>query len=76
MWLVLSGPASVGVKGQKELHGLISIEKAEFLPWLPKPRMEPDSFRGIEIDFGFVEKVLVILHGLPVLDHKVHLLVV
>ena len=28
------------------------------------------------MDFGFVEKVLVILHGLPVLDHRVHLLVV
>ena len=38
--------------------------------------MEPVSFRGIEMDFGFGEKVLVILHRLPVLDHKVHLLVV
>ena len=26
--------------------------------------------------FGFGEKVLVIMHGLPVLDHRVHLLVV
>ena len=76
MRLVHSRPAGVGVKGQKELHGLIGIEKAEFLPGFPKLRMEPDSFRGIEMDFGFVEKVLVILHGLPVLDHKVHLLVV
>ena len=39
-------------------------------------RQPPVSFRGIEMDFGFGEKVLVILHGLPVLDHKVHLLVV
>ena len=38
--------------------------------------MEPGSFRRIKMDFRFVEKVLVILHGLPVLDHKVHLLVV
>ena len=38
--------------------------------------MEPDSFRGIEMDFGFGEKVLVIMHGLPVLDHSVNLLVV
>ena len=28
------------------------------------------------MDFGFGEKVLVIMHGLPVLDHKVHLLVI
>ena len=28
------------------------------------------------MDFGFGEKVLVILHGLPVLDHSVNLLVV
>ena len=28
------------------------------------------------MDFGFGEKVLVILHGLPVLDHRVYLLVV
>lgn len=38
--------------------------------------MEPVPFRGVEMDFGFGEKVLVILHGLPVLDHKEHLLVV
>lgn len=38
--------------------------------------MEPVPFRGIEMGFGFGEKVLVILHGLPVLDHKVYLLVV
>ena len=38
--------------------------------------MEPVSFCGIKMDFGFGEKVLVILHGLPVLDHKVYLLVV
>ena len=74
--MVLSGPAGGRVKGQKELHGLIGIEKAEFLPWFPKLRMEPAPFRGIEMDFGFSEKVLVILHGLPVLDHRVHLLVV
>ena len=76
MRLVLSGPAGAGVKGKKELHGLIGIEKAELLPGFPKLCMEPVSFRGIEMDFGFVEKVLVILHGLPVLDHKVYLLVV
>ncbi|MCI9173589.1 MAG: hypothetical protein HFH49_01420 [Lachnospiraceae bacterium] len=45
-------------------------EKAELLPGFPKLRMEPVSFRGIKMDFGFVEKVLVILHGLPVLDHS------
>ena len=28
------------------------------------------------MDFGFGEKVLVIMHGLPVLDHSVYLLVV
>ena len=28
------------------------------------------------MDFGFGEKVLVIMHGLPVLDHSVNLLVV
>ena len=38
--------------------------------------MEPVPFRGIEMGFGFGEKVLVILHGLPVLDHRVYLLVV
>ncbi len=38
--------------------------------------MEPVLFRGIETDFGFSEKVLVVLHGLPVLNHRVHLLVV
>ncbi len=38
--------------------------------------MEPVPFRGIEMGFGFGEKVLVILHGLPVLDHKVYILVV
>lgn len=76
MRLIFSRPAGVGVKGQKEFHGLIGIEKAELLPGLPKFCMEPVSFRGIEMDFGFGEKVLVILHGLPVLDHKVHLLVV
>lgn len=38
--------------------------------------MEPVSFREIETGFGFVEKVLVVLHVLPVLNHRVHLLVV
>jgi len=38
--------------------------------------MEPVLFRGIETGFGFSEKVLVILHGLPVLNHRVHFLVV
>ena len=74
--MVLSGPAGGGVKGKEELHGLIGIEKPEFLPGIPKLRMESVSFRGIKMDFGFVEKVLVILRGLPVLDHRVHLLVV
>ncbi len=64
------------VKGQEKFHGLIGIEKAEFLPNIPKFRMETVPFREIKMDFGFVEKVLVILHGLPVLDHRVHLLVV
>ncbi len=54
----------------KEFHGLIGIEKAEFLPGFPKLRMEPVPFRGIEMGFGFGEKVLVIMHGLPVLDHS------
>ncbi len=74
--LVLSGPTGVGVKGQEELYGLVGIEKSELLPNFPKLRMEPVSFRGIEMDFGFGEKVLVILHGLPALDHGVNLLVV
>ena len=38
--------------------------------------MEPVPFREIEMDFGFGEKVLVIMHGLPVLDHSVDFLVV
>ena len=38
--------------------------------------MKPFPFRGIEMGFGFGEKVLVILHRLPVLDHSVNLLVV
>ncbi len=38
--------------------------------------MEPGPFRRIKMGFSFVEKALVILHGLPALDHKVHLLVV
>ena len=38
--------------------------------------MEPVPFRGIKMVFGFGEKVLVILHGLPVLDHKLYLFVV
>ena len=76
MWLVLSGPAGGGVKGQEEAHGLIGIEKPELLPGFPELRMEPVPFRGIEMNFEFGEKVLVILHGLPVLDHRVHLLVV
>lgn len=38
--------------------------------------MELVFFRGIEMDFGFGEKVLVIIHGLPVLDYSVNLLVV
>jgi len=54
----------------------MGIEKPEFLPGIPKLRMELVPFRGIKMNFGFVEKVLVILHGLPVLDHRVHLLVV
>ena len=45
-------------------------EKAELLPGLPKLGMEPPPFGGIEMDFGIGEKVLVILRGLPVLDHK------
>lgn len=76
MRLVLSGPASGRVKGQEEFHGLIGIEKAELLPGIPKFCMEPISFREIEMDLGFVVKVYVIMHGLPVLDHRVHLLVV
>ena len=59
--MVLSGPAGAGIKGQEELHGLIGIEKPEFLPDFPKLGMEPVSFRGIEMDFGFGEKVLVIM---------------
>lgn len=61
MRLVYSGPAGGGVKGQEELHGLIGIEKPEFLPGIPKLRMEPFPFKGIEMDFGFGEKVLVLL---------------
>lgn len=43
---------------------------------LPKFRMELVPFRRIKMDFAFVKKVLVIMHRLPVLDHRVHLLVV
>ena len=76
MGLVLSWPAGRGVEGQEELHGPVGVEEPELLPGFPKFRMKPVPFRGIEMGFGFGEKVLVILHGLPVLDHKVHLLVV
>lgn len=63
-------------EGQKELHGPVGVEEPGLLPDLPKLRMEPVPFREIEMGFGFGEKVLVIMHGLPVLDHRVHLLVV
>lgn len=55
---------------QKKLHCLVGIEKPEFLPGFPKFRMEPFPFRRIEMDFGFVEKVQVVVHGLPLLDHS------
>jgi len=74
--VVLNGSAGGGVKGQKKLYDLIGIEKPKFLLGISKLRMEPVSFRGIKMDFGFVEKVLVILYGLSGLDHRVHLLVV
>ena len=70
MGLVQSRPSSGREKGEKKRHGDIGIEKAELLPGLPKLGMEPPPFGGIEMDFGIGEKVLVILGGLPVLDHK------
>ena len=38
--------------------------------------MEPFLFRGRETGFRFSEKVFIILHGLPVFNHRVHFLVV
>ena len=66
----LCGSSGNGVKRQKEIHGFIRVEKAEFLPGLPEFRMEPCPFRRIEMDFKIVEKTLVFLHGLPVFDHS------
>ena len=66
----------MGIKRKEKFHGSVGIEELELLPGFPEFRMEPGSFRRIKMGFRFVEKVLVILHGLPVLDHKVHLLVV
>ena len=74
--MILSGSAVGGVERQEKLYGLIGIEKPELLLGFPKLRMELVSFREIEMDFGFGEKVLAILPGLPVLDHSVDLRVV
>ncbi len=46
------------------------------VPGFAEFHMETVAFRETEMDFGFDEKILVILHGLLVLDHRVHLLVV
>ena len=71
MRLVFSGPSGYRIIGQEGVHGFVGIEKPEFLPGFPKLCMEPGSFRGIKMDFGFGEKVQVFLHRLPVLDHSV-----
>lgn len=60
--MVFSGPAGGGVEGQKELHGPGGVEEPELLPDLPVLRMEPVPFKGIEMGFGFGEKVPVIPH--------------
>ena len=70
LWLIPGRPSSGREKGEKKRYGDIGIEKAELLPGLPKLGMEPPPFGGIEMDFGIGEKVLVILGGLPVPDHK------
>ena len=68
--LVFSRSAGMGIKRQKKSHGLIGIEKPEFLPWFPEFSMEPFPFRRIKRNFGIVEKTFVIFHGLPVFDHS------
>ena len=55
-WFLVGLPAGGGEKVQEELHDLIGIEKPEFLPGFPKLRIESVSFRGIKMDFRFVEK--------------------
>lgn len=68
--LVLGGPASSGIKREKKGHGSVRIKKPEFLPRGPKIRMEPCPFGRRERSFRVGEKGLVVMHGLPVLDHS------
>lgn len=70
LWLVHGRSSSGRIKRHKKSHCSVGVKKAELLPGNPEFRMKSLSFRRIKDSFGIVEKALVVVYGLPVLDHS------